>query len=150
MTPLTDPAMKRGDDFIIWSCLLVAGAWSALFLAVIVGGSLLFAADRVLGVPGIRTVASSVGYYGTWGSPIAALGAAIIGVPVLAGRRHLGFWRGLLGVAVALSWLVLPPLLLFAWVGNGLPTALALAGLNLLAALSCAVILIRRRRGQAP
>lgn len=108
-------------------------------------------------VPDVERSTHLVTYYIGYGSPIVALFSAIVGVPVVARLYHVGFWRGLLAVMLALGWLALSFLPLFSRLA---PFPLFLPGLtfetillaaiiiNFAGAVLCAVILYLRRRAK--
>ena len=80
---------------------------------------------------------------------VVALLSVFVGVPILAWRHRVGFWRGLIAVIIAAGWLALSAAALLALVPSDQAlTFLAAAGLNFLIAVVLGVILRRRRRAK--
>src|SRR5262249_5223143 len=91
----------------------------------------------------------AIGYYLGVSCLVVAPLSVFVGVPVLAWRHRVGFWRGLLGVVIAAGWLALISATLVALVGPGRVLALFVAtGLNFLIAVVFGMILRRRRRAR--
>jgi len=139
--------MKRPSDFALWSGLVVAGSWSTLILMTFVAAFVLGAGAFLLHMRPPSTEA--IGFYiGMLCFAVAPL-SVFVGVPVLAWRHRVGFWRGVLGVAIAAGWLALLAATLFALVRSDRVLALfAATGLNFLIAVVFGVILRRRRRAR--
>jgi len=139
--------MKRPSDFALWSGVVVAGLWSALILLALVAVFLLAAGAYLLHMR--PPDAQRLGYYVGEACLVIAPLSVFVGIPVLAWRHRVGFWRGLLGVVIATVWLALLAAILLAFVVADRPLAFfAAAGLNLLIAIVLGVILRRRRRAR--
>ena len=139
--------MKRPSDFALWSGVVVAGLWSALILLALVAVFLLAVAGYLLHMR--PPDAQRLGYYVGEACLVIAPLSVFVGIPVLAWRHRVGFWRGLLGVVIATVWLALLAAILLAFVVADRPLAFfAAAGLNLLIAIVLGVILRRRRRAR--
>jgi len=141
--------MKRTYDFALWSGLIVAGSWSALILIAFVAAVLLFGAAYLLHMS--APDAERLGYYIGESCLVVAPLSVFVGVPILAKRHRVGFWRGLLGVVMGAAWLALLAVVLFASILADRALAFfAVAGLNLMIAVVFGVILRRRRRARRP
>jgi hypothetical protein len=139
--------MSRRSDFVLWCGLLVAGAWSTVVVVGLIGGTIAYVVATASHMPGADQLAHAVGFYAGRVCVVVELLAVVIGVPVLARRCRAGFWRGLLAMAAAIVWLVLPFWLLIVLIGPVFAVFTA-AGLNVLVAVVAAVILYRRRRAR--
>jgi len=140
-------AMNRFTQFALWSALLVSGAWSALVVVGLAVITALFYTAATLHMPVAPGLDYTAGYRMGQASAVVALLTAVVGVPIVARRYRVGFWRGSLAVLAALCWLVLPFWLLVAWRGPAFAVLVA-AGLDFLIAVVLAVILYRRRRAR--
>lgn len=139
--------MNQRFDFALWSGLLLTGPWSTVVLVVVVVGVLVDSVAAAFDVAAAERLVYSVAYYTGMGCAVVTLITAVVGVPIMARRHRVGFWLGLLAVVVALGWLALPFWFLRVLLSPAL-TVFAAAGLNLLVAVACAVILYRRRRAK--
>jgi hypothetical protein len=139
--------MKRPSDFALWSGLVVTGSWSILVLTVLVAAFILAAGAFLLHLRPPN--ADRLGYYVGESCMVVALLSVFVGIPVLAWRHRVGFWRGLLGVIVAAGWLLLlAAILLLLVVYDQALVFFAAAGLNVFIAVVFGVILHRRRRAR--
>jgi hypothetical protein len=139
--------MKRPSDFALWCGLVVAGSWSALILIAFVVALLLAGGAFLLDLH--PPDAHRIGDYIGQSCVVVALLSVFVGVPILAWRHRVGFWRGLVGVLIAAGWLVLLAAILLVLVLADRPLAFFVAaGLNVLIAVVCGVILRRRRRAR--
>lgn len=136
--------MKRPSDFALWAGLVVTGSWSALIVIALVAAFLLAAGAFLLDMH--PPEAERIGYYLGELCLVVALLSVFVGVPVLAQRHRVGFWRGLVGVLIAAAWLVLLFVALF--LADQAFVFFAAAGLNVLIAVVFGVILHRRRRAR--
>lgn len=139
--------MNQRSGFALWSGLLVTGPWSTVVLASLAGTVAVYFAAAAFHVPLAARLSNVIGYYAGKGCTVVALLTVVLGVPILARRYRVGFWRGLLTVVAAIAWLALPLWLLFVLLGPG-SAVLVAAGLNFLVAAACVVILYRRRRAK--
>jgi hypothetical protein len=139
--------MNRRSDFALWSALLVTGAWSTMVLIIVVVALLVHFGAAALGMDPADRLADSIAYHGGQVSAVVVPLAAVVGVPILARRYRVGFWRGLLAVIATLGGLVLTFYALHFFISLAF-TVFAAAGLSLLVAAVCAAILYRRRRAK--
>jgi LPXTG-motif cell wall-anchored protein len=139
--------MKQFSDFALWSGLVVTGSWSTMILMTLVAAFVLGAGASLLHMT--PPSAEHLGDYAGTSCMVVALLSVFVGVPILAWRHRVGFWRGLIVVIIAAGWLVLSAAALLALVlSDQALTFLAAAGLNFLIAVVLGVILRRRRRAK--
>jgi hypothetical protein len=137
--------MKRVSDFALWAALVVTGSWSATILVGLIILILFAFGMTLLGVS--LPAADTLGARAAEAVMLIALLATFVGVPVLAWRHHVGFWRGLVGVIIAASWLALSVGAQITFVLLDKKTAfLAGAVVNCLVSVTCATILYRGRQ----
>src|ERR1700752_3640159 len=92
----------RDTSNFIWSTGLGASAITPT-LAI-----LMIAVTYPMYAAGWNYAADWTAYYSGTAMVVLLLAFTFIGVPTVAGRNNMGFWRGLLGVLAVIAWLALP------------------------------------------